>query len=520
MLFDIAIGSVIKGSVLLALVLLFVQHSERNTAAVKHNKLAAALIILIMLPLLEMAPKLALQILPSNSQPVLDKASHWLPLTADLSLLVCCAYVVGVLVALVKVLLDYSALQHQLKNASKCNVKRLPKVIQQQCAASDKRISFWLLNDLRSPITVGAMSAKIVLPREFLAQPSDVVNAAVQHELAHIRRNDWTIQLLSRIVVALFWFNPLVHVCARGLCKQAEIAADDEVVLAGTEAPSYAGVLLGYARQQSGYTKPQTHSPLWAAMLGPGLVERVHALTQRTPRRYYDGFGLAESVVAFLLLLLPFTVLRAVPIVEPRELAGLNDNTDQTVSPYEPVIYSLPHWPTISEASKPLSPPPVPSMLWKPEPAIHTVAHRELVQGPQPATFAGQLSAAATPSISRSGFIPAVSVMPVYPPKAVNRSLEGFVDVLFDIQVDGTVDNARVLRSEPGRVFDRAALNAIRKSRYSPHQVNGAAVKVQDVENRYVFRLLDGRQHSTPEENPARNPSQVLIAQGVRYDYL
>ena len=92
--------------------------------------------------------------------------------------------------------------------------------------------------------------------------------------------------------------------------------------------------------------------------------------------------------------------------------------------------------------------------------------------------------------------------------------------MLFDIQVDGTVTNARVVRSEPGRIFDRAALHAIRKSRYAPHQVNGTTVKVQDVENRYVFRLTDGEQKSTPAENPDNNPSEVLIAQGVRYDHL
>lgn len=519
MLFEIALSSIIKGSVLLALVLLIVQHSQHNTAAVKHNRLAAALIVLVLLPMLEMAPKLALQILPADSEPVLDTAAHWLPLTSSSILLLSGIYIIGVLLGLFKVFLDYRALQRQLKSASVCSIELLPKAVQRQLASADQKISVWQLASLRSPITVGAVSAKIVLPRDFLTQSSNVIDAALQHELAHIRRQDWAIQLISRIVVALFWFNPLVHICARGLRNQAEIAADDEVVLAGTEAPRYAGVLLGYARQQAS-VKHRPQSPLWAAMLGPGLADRVHALTRRTPRYYYDGFGLTESIVVLLLLLLPFTVLRAVPIVEPIGLVGLENKTKRDVSPYGPVTYAPPFMPTISEPGKPLTPPSANIIQWKAEPVIRTVANRVSVEGPEAASFAGLLTAAATPSISRSGFMPAVTVMPIYPPKAVNHNLEGFVDVLFDIQVDGTVTNARVVRSEPGRIFDRAALNAIRKSQYAPHQVNGTAVKVQDVENRYVFRLTDDKQNPTPEVNPENNSSEVLIAKGVHYDHL
>ncbi|MEM8498020.1 MAG: M56 family metallopeptidase [Pseudomonadota bacterium] len=519
MLFDIALNTIVKGSVLLALVLLFVQRSTRNTAAVKHNKLAAALLVLLILPMLEMAPKLALQVLPTTSELVPDPAARWLPVTSNMALVIGSIYVVGVLVGLLRILLDYAALRRQLKYATEFNVAALPLAVQRQLSAGNQKISFWLLNDLRCPITIGALSAKVILPREFLTQSSDVINAALQHELAHIRRHDWVIQLITRLIVAFFWFNPLVHACARGLRNQAEIAADDEVVLAGTQAPSYAGVLLGYARQQ-GKIEHKTKMPLWAAMLGPGLADRVHALTQRTPRHYYDGFGLTESVVFFLLLLLPFTVLRAVPIVQPTELKGLPDNMGLSASPYMPVIYELPPMPAIGEPSRPFPHPPARSMQWLPEPAARPVAHRVVVQGPEPAILAGQLTAATTPTISRSGFMPTVTVMPIYPLRAISRNIEGFVDVLFDIQTDGTVANARVVHSKPGRIFDRAALNAIRKSRYAPHQVNGTAVKVQDVENRYVFRLTDTDQNATPEENPEHNSSEVLIAQGVRYDHL
>ena len=65
----------------------------------------------------------------------------------------------------------------------------------------------------------------------------DRVHVVLSHELAHIRRHDWLVQIGAETVRAVLWFNPLVWmVCAR-LRRESEQACDDEVLGTGVGAP-------------------------------------------------------------------------------------------------------------------------------------------------------------------------------------------------------------------------------------------------------------------------------------------
>jgi protein TonB len=67
-------------------------------------------------------------------------------------------------------------------------------------------------------------------------------------------------------------------------------------------------------------------------------------------------------------------------------------------------------------------------------------------------------------------------VSPVYPQLALRANVEGVVVVEAVIAVDGSVRDARVLRSVA--LLDRAALDAVRQWRYAPTRLNGVAVPV------------------------------------------
>jgi len=73
--------------------------------------------------------------------------------------------------------------------------------------------------------------------------------------------------------------------------------------------------------------------------------------------------------------------------------------------------------------------------------------------------------------------LPIVRVPPVYPTRALASGVEGRVLVEFDVDPSGAVGSARVVVAEPPRIFDQAALEAIRQWRYSPRVVNGRAVE-------------------------------------------
>ena len=67
-------------------------------------------------------------------------------------------------------------------------------------------------------------------------------------------------------------------------------------------------------------------------------------------------------------------------------------------------------------------------------------------------------------------------VAPVYPTIARTANVEGMVIIEAVIAVDGTVRDARVLRSVA--LLDHAALDAVKQWRYAPTRLNGVAVPV------------------------------------------
>lgn len=81
-------------------------------------------------------------------------------------------------------------------------------------------------------------------------------------------------------------------------------------------------------------------------------------------------------------------------------------------------------------------------------------------------------------------------VAPSYPQRALEKGIQGWVDIEFTIGADGTVRDAVVKAAEPAGTFDRAALNSVERWRYEPRLINGAAVDTR-VSTRVRFQLED-----------------------------
>jgi len=72
--------------------------------------------------------------------------------------------------------------------------------------------------------------------------------------------------------------------------------------------------------------------------------------------------------------------------------------------------------------------------------------------------------------------VPIVRVAPQYPERAARRGLEGWVLIEFTISPTGGVSDPVVVDSEPGSIFNRSALRAVRKFKFRPRIVDGTAV--------------------------------------------
>jgi protein TonB len=86
-------------------------------------------------------------------------------------------------------------------------------------------------------------------------------------------------------------------------------------------------------------------------------------------------------------------------------------------------------------------------------------------------------------------FLPIVRVAAVYPRRALQRGIEGYVDVEFTVSKLGSVTSPKVIQAEPAGIFEQAALDATLKYKYKPRVVNGEPMEVSGVEVRVKFEL-------------------------------
>ncbi len=133
-------------------------------------------------------------------------------------------------------------------------------------------------------------------------------------------------------------------------------------------------------------------------------------------------------------------------------------------------------------------PPPDLSMAKAPQPGTDTVSIAMPDMGAE-LQLSGGVTLGTAPADTEA--TPILRVPPIYPPRAVERGIEGWVDVRFTISPAGAVVDPVVVASHPSSVFNRAALRTIRKWKYRPKVVDGTGVPQHGIQTRILFNLND-----------------------------
>jgi beta-lactamase regulating signal transducer with metallopeptidase domain len=101
---------------------------------------------------------------------------------------------------------------------------------------------------VRAPMAMGIFRPTVLLSAETRVWPRSAVDAAILHELAHVKRFDPAVQLLGWLACAVYWFNPLVWLSAARMRMERELACDDAVLRHDIEPAGYARLLVDVAR--------------------------------------------------------------------------------------------------------------------------------------------------------------------------------------------------------------------------------------------------------------------------------
>lgn len=91
-----------------------------------------------------------------------------------------------------------------------------------------------------------------------------------------------------------------------------------------------------------------------------------------------------------------------------------------------------------------------------------------------------------------SGSNNAVAMMqmaPMYPSRAKSRGIEGYVDLIFDINASGRTQNIRILDANPQGYFERASIRALKKWKYQPPMIDGKPTGKANLTTRISYAL-------------------------------
>jgi uncharacterized protein (TIGR03435 family) len=135
---------------------------------------------------------------------------------------------------------------------------------------------------VQSPVVIGALRPLILVPVGMLTGlPAAQVEALLLHELAHIRRHDYLVNLLQSIAEALLFYHPAVWWISGHIRTEREHCCDDAAV-------ALTGDMLGYVNALAELAVSQQIGLAAVAANGGSLADRIARLLgepRPTPRR-------------------------------------------------------------------------------------------------------------------------------------------------------------------------------------------------------------------------------------------
>ena len=94
--------------------------------------------------------------------------------------------------------------------------------------------------------------------------------------------------------------------------------------------------------------------------------------------------------------------------------------------------------------------------------------------------------------VGEGDYLPIVKVAPIYPQRALSRSIEGYCVVQYTVTKNGTIRDPFVVEDQcTSSLFHRASIQASLKFKYKPRVLDGQAVEVPGVQNKFTYEITN-----------------------------
>lgn len=317
------IAVLLKSTVALLLALTSVVAARRSRASLRHLILAALFIFLLLLPLVQrFAPAVEIPVTSNafvaapETQPaapvVLAEAQPERALHTSVDPITLLPYAYFGVAALLLTHLALGIVRlHTLSKSAQVWLDGTARMNEIAHAEGIRRPALVVLSDrVAVPLTFGFVRSTIVLPDVARDWSADELTRALRHELEHVRREDWLLQLAARAACALYWPQPLVWIAWRRFCLEAERACDD-AVLGTSEPAAYAGQLVALARNVHRISSVPALGMASRSKLATRIDAILDATQRRGPHSRYAAAAVTIALVGLLSSIAPARLIAA-----------------------------------------------------------------------------------------------------------------------------------------------------------------------------------------------------------------
>lgn len=163
-------------------------------------------------------------------------------------------------------------------------------------------VTFGISSRIHVPMTIGALKPVVLLPiGTLLALSPAQLEAVMAHELAHIKRRDYLVNVLQSFVEVIFYYHPAIWWLSAQIRKERENCCDDLAVAACGDDLAYAKALLSLQAYAKG-------APAFAMAFSnkkDHLLNRVKRILNHpiNRNRIMEKFSMATLVLICLLVI-------------------------------------------------------------------------------------------------------------------------------------------------------------------------------------------------------------------------
>lgn len=162
-----------------------------------------------------------------------------------------------------------------------------------------KDVKAFLSSYIDTPQVIGFLKPVILLPAACLTNLTpDQLEAVLLHELVHIKRNDYLVNLFVTSADILFFFNPFVKQMTASIRKEREYSCDDMVIQFQYHPHNYASALLTLEKSRS---LPVMYGIAASGKNQQQLLTRIERI-MGLPHKQTGMYHISACLMALLLL--------------------------------------------------------------------------------------------------------------------------------------------------------------------------------------------------------------------------